>query len=66
MLQTLAVAEVYAWQQTRANRERKATHRREKREKMLWIAVAVLAFALNIATYILDSWDAAESSVKGV
>jgi len=46
MLQTLAVAEVDAWQQTRANRERKATHRREKREKMLWITVAVLALAL--------------------
>jgi len=41
-------AEVDAWQQARTNRERKATHRREKREKALWIAVAVLALALVV------------------
>lgn len=39
-------AEVDAWQQERANRERNATHRREKREKALWTAVVVLVLVL--------------------
>lgn len=39
-------AEVDAWQQAKTNRERKAKHRREKRETALWTAVIVLAFAL--------------------
>lgn len=44
--QRVTSAEVDAWQQARANRERAATHRRKKREKALWTAIVALALAL--------------------
>jgi len=44
--QRVTSAEVDAWQQDRSHRERKATHRRANRERVLQFAAAALAVAL--------------------